>query len=200
MLYAITDSQLMPNEKLVAGVTAALKGGCKFVQYRDKSNNISQRLAEAQKLLALCNNYKANLIINDDLQLAHQLHAKGVHLGQEDGDVATARVLLGEKAIIGVTCHDSLALAQKAIDDGASYIAFGRFFSSNTKPSARPATLSLLSEARNKFPGTMIVAIGGITIGNAANVLAAGADMIAVCHSLFSADNIEAQTKLFFQL
>lgn len=200
MLYAITDSHLMPDETLFTGVEAALKGGCKYVQYRDKSNNTEQRLNDANALLVLCNNYNANLIINDDVQLAHRVGAQGVHLGQGDGDVKAARVLLGAAAIIGVTCHDSLALAQQAIDDGATYIAFGRFFSSNTKPDARPAPLSLLTEARKKFPNTMIVAIGGITIDNAPHVLTAGADMIAVCHSLFAAKNIETQTKLFTNL
>ncbi len=199
-LYAITDSQLMPDEKLFAGVTAALKGGCKYVQYRDKSGDEKKRLNDAKKLLELCNQYNANLIINDDVQLAHQTNAQGVHLGQDDGDVTKARELLGDTAIIGVTCHDSLELAEKAIADGATYIAFGRFFSSNTKPDARPAPLTLLTEARAKFPNTMIAAIGGITTENAHHVLAAGADMIAVCHSLFAADDITAQTQKFITL
>lgn len=196
-LYAITDPQLMPDEKLFSGVAAALRGGCKFVQYRDKSNNVEDRLNNAQKLLALCNHYDANLIINDDVQLAYNINAQGVHLGQGDGDVTAARKLLGDTAIIGVTCHDSLELAEKAITDGASYIAFGRFFSSNTKPDARPAPLKLLTEAREKFPNIMIAAIGGINLENAHSVLAAGADMIAVCHSLFAAGNIETQAKSF---
>lgn len=196
-LYAITDSILMPDEKLFSGVAAALKGGCKFVQYRDKSQNSERRLTDAKKLLILCKQHNANLIINDDVQLAQQINAHGVHLGQGDGDVKAARLLLGNDAIIGVTCHDSLALAEKAIADGATYIAFGRFFSSNTKPDARPAPLNLLTQARAKFPNTMIAAIGGITTENANNVLTAGADLIAVCHNLFAADDIEAQAKLF---
>lgn len=200
MLYAITDSQLMPQDKLFTDVAAALKAGCKFVQYREKSNNITQRLADAQKLARLCNNHKANLIINDDIELAFQIQAQGVHLGQGDGDVKAARARLGAAAIIGVTCHDSLALAQKAIAEGASYIAFGRFFLSSTKPDARPAPLSLLVEARKQFPDAMIAAIGGITLENAPRVLQAGADLIAVCHSLFAADDVAAQTKLFLRL
>jgi thiamine-phosphate pyrophosphorylase len=200
VLYAITDSQLLPGEKLFTGVEAALIGGCKFVQYRDKSNDAEKRLEDAKKLLALCNQYNATLIINDDAQLAHQIKAHGVHLGQGDGDVKASRELLGDEAIIGVTCHDSLGFAEKAIADGASYIAFGRFFSSNTKPDARPASLGLLHEAKIKFPGTMIVAIGGITIENVKSVLDAGATMIAVCNSLFGAGDIEAQAKLFNNL
>lgn len=196
-LYAITDSTLMPDATLFSGVEAALKGGCQFVQYRDKSQNAERRLFDAKKLLALCTQYNAKFIINDDVQLARQINAHGVHLGQGDGDVKAARLLLGNRAFIGVTCHDSLELAEKAIADGASYIAFGRFFSSNTKPDARPAPLGLLTQARAKFPNIMIAAIGGITTENAKNVLTAGADLIAVCHSLFAADDIEAQAKLF---
>lgn len=199
-LYAITDSQLMPNEKLFSGVEAALKGGCKLVQYRDKSADHTRRLFEAKKLLTLCNQYHAQLLINDDVSLAQEVGAHGVHLGQGDTNPIAARIILGSSAIIGVTCHDSLALAQQAIKDSANYIAFGRFFSSNTKPDARPAPLSLLTEARGKFPNTMIAAIGGITTENAKNVLAAGADLIAVCHSLFATDDITAQTRNFIEL
>ena len=200
MLYAITDSQLLPGEKLFTGVEAALKGGCRYIQYRDKSGNADRRLADASRLLALCNQYQANLIINDDVQLAQAIGAQGVHLGQGDGDVAAARALLGKKIIIGVTCHDSLALAEKAIADGASYIAFGRFFPSSTKPDARPAPLSLLGEAREKFPLVPITAIGGITLANAPSVKAAGADLIAVCNEIFAAEDIEAQVKLFVEI
>lgn len=196
-LYAITDSTLLPDEKLFSGVDAALKGGCKFIQYRNKSNDHNLRIFEARNLLTLCKKYQAQLIINDDVALAQEIGAHGVHLGQGDTNPVAARIILGSNAIIGVTCHDSLSLAQQAIKDSANYIAFGRFFSSNTKPDARPAPLSLLTEARAKFPNAIIAAIGGITITNAKNVLTAGADMIAVCHSLFAAEDIEAQAKLF---
>jgi thiamine-phosphate pyrophosphorylase len=199
LLYAITDSQLLPGKKLLSGVEAALKGGCRYIQYRDKSGDSAKRLADATQLLVLCNQYQANLIINDDVQLAHRIGAHGVHLGQGDGDVVAARALLGEKTIIGVTCHDSLALAEKAIDEGANYIAFGRFFPSNTKPDARPAPLSLLGEARVKFPLITIAAIGGITLANAYSVKAAGADLVAVCNDVFAVDDVEAQVKLLIK-
>lgn len=197
MLYAITDSNLLAGEKLFSGVEATLKAGCDWIQYRDKSLNDEKRLDEAARLLQLCNRYTASLIINDDVLLAKKIGAQGVHMGQGDGDVKAARKLLGIGAIIGVTCHNSLDLAQKAIDDGASYIAFGRFFSSNTKPDAQAASLDLLFNARKEFPNTKIVAIGGITPENARIILDAGADKIAVCHALFSADDIEAKTKQF---
>ena len=199
-LYAITDPQLLPGDTLFAGVAAALKGGCKLVQYRDKSDDHARRLFEAKKLLALCNQYQAQLLINDDVSLAQQVGAHGVHLGQGDTNPVAARIILGNKAIIGVTCHDSLDLARTAINDSANYIAFGRFFLSNTKPDARPAPLSLLTEARAKFPNTTIAAIGGITIENAKSVLTAGADLIAVCHSLFAADDVTAQATKFIEL
>ncbi len=199
MLYAITDSNLLTGDKLFSGVEATLKAGCDWIQYRDKSQDESKRLKEASQLLKICNRYSASLIINDDTLLAKKIHAQGVHLGQSDGDVKAARKLLGMDSIIGVTCHNSLDLAQKAIDDGASYIAFGRFFSSNTKPDAQGASLDLLVAARTKFPHIKIVAIGGITPENAKMILDAGANKIAVCHGLFSADNIEAQTKRFIK-
>jgi thiamine-phosphate pyrophosphorylase len=148
-------------------------------------------------LVALCNQYQAQLLINDDVALAQEVGAHGVHLGQTDTNPIAARIILGNHTIIGVTCHNSIELAKKAIADSANYIAFGRFFSSNTKPDAQVASLDLLSNARKQFPNTKIVAIGGITLENAKSVLDAGADKIAICHALFSAQDIEAQTKKF---
>lgn len=199
-LYAITDSKLLPGDKLFDAVAAALKGGCKLVQYRDKSADKARRSFEAKNLLALCNQYQAQLLINDDVSLAQEVGAHGVHLGQGDTNPVAARIILGSRAIIGVTCHDSLALAQQATKDSANYIAFGRFFSSNTKPDARPAPIELISDARQQFPGTPIVVIGGITLDNGKQLLDAGADMLAVCHSLFAADDITAQARKFIEL
>lgn len=199
-LYAITDSVLLPDDKLFDAVAAVLKGGCKLVQYRDKSSDKTRRLFEAKNLLALCNQYQAQLLINDDVSLAQEVGAHGVHLGQGDTNPIAARIILGSRAIIGVTCHDSLALAQQAIKDSANYIAFGRFFSSNTKPDARPASISLISEARKQLPTTPIAVIGGITLDNSKQLLDAGADMLAVCHSLFSAEDITAQARKFIEL
>ncbi|QEI11530.1 thiamine phosphate synthase [Cellvibrio japonicus] len=199
-LYAITDSGLLPGERLALGVEAALQGGCRWIQYRDKSTDNHRRELEARQLVSLCNQYQAKLIINDDMQLAQRVNAHGVHLGQDDGNPAEARRSLGESAIIGVTCHDSLALAEKAIQDGASYIAFGRFFPSKTKPHARPAKFTLISEAKAKFPQVTLVVIGGITLDNAAVLLDAGADKLAVCHDLFAAADIAAQAQRFNHL
>ena len=199
-LYAITDSQLTPGDALFTSVAAALKGGCKLVQYRDKSNDAARRTHEAKTLLGLCNQHQAKLIINDDVSLAKDVGAHGVHLGQDDVSPVAARIILGNSAIIGVTCHDSLDLAHKAIKDSANYVAFGRFFPSSTKPDARPAPIALISEARAQFGNTPIVVIGGITLANGKQLLDAGANMLAVCHDLFAAQDIAAQTQKFIEM
>lgn len=198
-LYAITDSRLFPGDKLFTGAAAALEGGCRWLQYRDKSGDTRKRLSEGEKLMEICTAAGAQLIINDDPSLAKHLGA-GVHLGQGDGSPLEARKLLGPEAIIGVTCHDSLTLAQAAMDQGASYLAFGRFFPSTTKPDAPPAPLSLLKEARQRWPQQTLVAIGGIQLANAGQVLAAGADLLAVSEGLFAAENIAERSRAFAAL
>ena len=191
-IYAITDSQLMPGELLPEKSALALKAGLAFLQYRRKGGTDEERQQEAAQLLELCRQYQTPLIINDDLALALAVDADGVHLGQQDGSIAEARQQLGPDKIIGATCHDSLELAQQAINEGASYIAFGHFFPSNTKPNAKPAPLDLLAQAKLSFD-CPIVAIGGINHDNAGQVIAAGADYVAVVHSLFAADQPDLQ-------
>jgi thiamine-phosphate pyrophosphorylase len=195
-LYGITDSRLMPGHLLNQKVEAALRGGCGLLQYRNKSGDPTLRRRESEVLLDLCNRYNAKLIINDDVELAADIGAHGVHLGQDDTHAAEARAQLGATAIIGVTCHADLALAVAAQDAGASYVAFGRFFPSATKPGASAASLNIISGAR-KLLTVPIVAIGGITPGNAAQVMAAGADSLAVCGSLFDYADVEARARDF---
>ncbi len=198
-LYAITDSTLMPDDSsLLSQVRAALEGGASIVQYRDKSDDSTKRLRQATLLRELCDEFERPLLINDDLALAVACRAQGVHLGQTDGSVAAARAQLGPDAIIGVTCHDSLALALQARDAGADYVAFGAFFASKTKPGARPAPLSLLPQAAAEV-GLPVVAIGGISMDNARQVIEAGASMVAVVHALFAAADIRRQAQLFSQ-
>ena len=190
-LYAITDSQLLAG-KLLPHVEAALDGGLTLLQYRDKSNDDARRLREAQALLDLCQRYKAHLIINDDAELAARLGV-GVHLGQTDGPLTPARALLGSQAIIGSTCHSQLELAEQAAKEGASYVAFGRFFNSSTKPGAPTATLEVLDHARARL-NLPICVIGGITLDNAAPLVAHGADLLAVVHGLFGAESAREVT------
>ncbi|WEK31666.1 MAG: thiamine phosphate synthase [Candidatus Pseudomonas phytovorans] len=191
-LYAITDSQLLAG-RFLSHVEAALEGGVCLLQYRDKSDDAARRLREAEGLLKLCERYGTELLINDDAELAARLGV-GVHLGQTDGPLTPARALLGRQAIIGSTCHASLELAAQAASEGASYVAFGRFFNSVTKPGAPAANVELLEQARAqvKLP---IAVIGGITLDNAAPLVAHGADLLAVIHGLFGADSAQEVTR-----
>lgn len=198
-LYGITDATLMPDtEALLNQVELSLQGGARVIQYRDKSTDKKKRLQQAQALQQLCQTYQTPLLINDDIELAAAVNAAGVHLGQSDGEAQAARKTLGPDAIIGITCHDSLELARTAVSAGADYVAFGAFFPSKTKPNAKPAPLSLLTQAREqlKLP---IVAIGGITVDNAQQLIDAGADMIAVIHALYAAEEITQQAQCFAQ-
>jgi thiamine-phosphate pyrophosphorylase len=200
-LYAITDSGLLAGGKLLPYVEAALTGGARLLQYRDKSTDEARRLREAEALRRLCESHGATLIINDDAELAARLGV-GLHLGQQDGSLAAARALLGRQAIIGGTCHAQLALAEQAAGEGASYVAFGRFFNSLTKPGAPAATLDLLATARARV-ALPIVAIGGIDLHNAAPLIAHGASMIAVIHALFAAESpaeVERRARAFSAL
>lgn len=191
-LYAITDSQLLAG-RFLSHVEAALEGGVCLLQYRDKSDDAARRLREAEGLMQLCERYGTQLIINDDAELAARLGV-GVHLGQTDVPLTPARALLGRQAIIGSTCHASLELAAQAASEGASYVAFGRFFNSVTKPGAPAANIELLEQARAqvKLP---IAVIGGITLDNAAPLVAHGADLLAVIHGLFGADSAQEVTR-----
>ena len=200
-LYAITDSKLLAEGRLLPYVEAALKGGARLLQYRDKTSDEARRLREADALHELCARYGAQLIINDDAELAARLGV-GLHLGQEDGSLSAARALLGRQAIIGATCHAQLALAEQAAREGASYVAFGRFFQSQTKPGAPSADRELLHEARARI-GLPIAAIGGITLDTAPALIADGVQMIAVVHALFAADTateVERRARAFSQL
>ncbi|MEH6498407.1 MAG: thiamine phosphate synthase [Pseudoalteromonas distincta] len=200
-LYAITDSELLAGDRLLPWVDAALAGGARLLQYRDKSADTGRRRDQAQQLKSLCDYYGAHLIINDDLALASEL-AVGLHLGREDGSLREARQQLGEHAIIGATCHASLEFAEQAQDAGASYIAFGRFFQSVTKPGTPAATPLLLEQARKGF-NLPLVAIGGVTLHNAPQLISSGASLLAVVHGLFGASSpaeVERRARGFTEL
>ena len=198
-IYIITDSVLLQG-RLVASVEAALQGGAQIVQYRYKSSDSAKRLHQAQQLKQLCQHYNIPLIINDDLELAAQLDV-GVHLGQQDGSITLARQRLGAKAIIGATCHNSLEFAQQAAQQGASYLAFGAFYPSSTKPLAQLAQLDTLTQAQHLF-NLPVVAIGGITLDNAMPLINAGANYVAVISDIFArpVEEIRQRTQSFNQL
>lgn len=197
-LYAITDDTLLAG-RLLPAVAAALAGGCRIVQYRSKHGYTARQLDEASALAALCRRHDAWLLVNDYPELARRCGAHGVHLGQGDTALADARALLGPDAIIGITCHADLDLARAAAAGGANYVAFGRFFPSGTKPDAPPAPLSLLRAARGCLP-VPLVAIGGITLDNAACLRRAGADALAVAGDLFGAPDILSRARAYTTL
>ena len=198
-LYAITDAGLTPPPRLMACVESALRGGARLVQYRDKSADHARRLAEATALVSLCERYGASLIINDDVTLCLRSGAAGVHLGLEDTGVREARRLLGPEAIIGATCHGEPALAASAVADGASYVAFGRFYASGTKPGAPPARLEVVAPALAGL-GVPACAIGGVTLQTAPDLLDAGFSMVAVIGDVFGSQDIEARCRAYAAL
>ena len=198
-LYAITDQTLGKGDKLYTQVETAIMGGARIIQYRDKSCNQAQRLEEATQLLTLCRAHDIPLIINDDLTLAHEIGADGIHLGRDDIPLQQARNELGASAIIGISCYNNLQHARDAEAAGADYVAFGRFFSSATKPDAVKANIDLLQQAK-KTLGIPVVAIGGITPENGAQLVQAGADMLAVIQGLFAQQNIQLACRQFAKL
>jgi thiamine-phosphate pyrophosphorylase len=198
-LYVITDATPQAPRQLVERVALAIEGGARLVQYRDKSSDRVFRLAQARSLAALCATHDALLIINDDVQLAVDSDADGVHLGRDDADPAYARQQLGGGKIIGVSCYNQWPLAEQAATAGADYIAFGRFFPSHTKPSAVQSDLDLIDQAKQKL-GLPVAAIGGITPGNGSLLLDAGADMLAVVHGVFGADDIRGAAAAYADL
>lgn len=198
-LYAITDRQLIPGEQLELGVAAALRGGARIIQYRDKRNDRTRRLREARTLVDLCHFQQALLIINDDVELAASCGADGVHLGKDDTDISRARERLGAQAIIGLSCYNDLQRARDAAAAGADYVAFGRFYPSRSKPDASTASLDTLKLARQEFD-LPLVAIGGITPDNGATLIGAGADLLAVIHGVFGQPDIEAAARRYAAL
>lgn len=197
-LYAVTpDDHILPRLSALVGM--ALAGGTRWVQYRNKTAPRALRRAQAAELLRICRGADARLIVNDDLALAIEIGADGAHLGRDDGDLAMARRALGPGRILGVSCYDEMARAEAAAAAGADYIAFGSMFASPTKPAAVRAPLELVTEAKRRF-GLPVATIGGITLDNASQLVAAGADMVAVISDLFDAMNIQARAAEFQKL
>jgi len=197
-LYAITPDGL-PDDQLFARVEAALRGGARLVQYRDKLRIASESEATARALCRLCRRYDAGFIVNDDLALALTVDADGVHLGGDDGDLAAARQALGPDKVLGASCYADFELAREAVTAGADYVAFGAVYPSPTKPQAVRAPLELFARCRAELR-TPACAIGGITLDNAPALIAAGADLIAVITDLFAAPDIESRARAFQHL
>jgi thiamine-phosphate pyrophosphorylase len=192
-LYALTPDE-PDTAALVAAVRAAVAGGAAAVQYRNKRADAALRRVQAAALAALCRETRVPFMVNDDLELA--VDAAGVHLGRDDGDFAAVRRRLPPGKLLGASCYDRLDRAARAVAAGADYVAFGSVFASPTKPAAVRAPLALFGEAKRRL-GVPLVAIGGITLENAREVVEAGADAIAVITALFEADDIAARARGF---
>ena len=193
-LYAITPDAA-DTEVLLRKVEEALRAGVAMLQYRSKVLSKDKRLLQAKELAPLARGYGVPLIVNDDVEIALAVGANGVHLGKEDGDLTLARAQLAGK-ILGASCYDDLEKARAAVRAGADYVAFGSVFASPTKPAAVRAPLALFAIGLE----VPLCAIGGITVDNAPQVLAAGADLIAVVSDLFDAPDIAARAAQYRRL
>ncbi len=187
-LYLITEHVQLDFASLLAITESVLPLGISVLQYRNKSTDYEQKMEQARQLQQLCQTYKVPFIINDDLQLAISLGADGVHLGRDDGDCKSARLLLGAQKLIGVSCYNDLARAEQAVNEGADYIAFGAMFATSTKTNTVHASTDLITQAKQRYT-VPLVAIGGITPENCEPIIVAGADLLATVSSVYLASN-----------
>ena len=197
-LYAITPDSADLNT-LIQKTKSAIEGGAFMVQYRSKIQDRDVKMQQCAAILRLCREHNVPCIVNDDVEMCRTLKADGVHLGEEDDNIAEVRHILGDDAIIGSSCYDQLDRAKSAQKEGASYVAFGAMFPTSTKPNAPRATLALLKEAKREIQ-IPIVAIGGITMNNAHNVIKTGIDAIAVITSLYEAKSIKETAETFAKM
>jgi thiamine-phosphate pyrophosphorylase len=197
-LYAVTP-EVSDSNWLYERAGAVLAGGARMIQYRSKSGDLRLRREQVHRLLELCRARAALLIVNDDVALAREMDADGVHLGRTDMSPTAARAVLGDAALIGVSCYDSLARAQIAQEAGADYVAFGSFFHSSVKPDAVRAPVELLRAARAALD-LPVVAIGGITAESGRALIEAGADALAVVSALFHVPDSLAAARAFAAL
>lgn len=197
-LYAVTPDEA-DTDLLVAKVEAALQGGISVLQYRNKLANHKLQTQQVRAILPLCRQYEVPLIINDSVKLCLMLNADGVHIGTDDGNLKEIRARVGKDKIIGASCYNRFDLALAAQQAGADYVAFGACFASTTKPKAPVANLNLFSQARAQLT-IPAVAIGGINLDNAIQVISAGAHSLAVINAIFNVPDVKSSTQQFTQL
>ncbi|WP_163119365.1 thiamine phosphate synthase [Acinetobacter pittii] len=198
-LYLITNDD--PIQLLLEKLDAALATRqVAILQYRRKKVDKADQPAEVEQIKILCEKYQVPFVINDDLKLAAQF-GLGVHLGQSDGEITDAKSQLPEDVIIGRTCLNSLELAQKAIADGTTYIAFGAVYATSTKPEAGNVGIEVIKQAAAQYD-VPICAIGGLTVENSQPVIEAGADLCAVISDILgrSTAEIPARVQAWAQL
>ena len=197
-LYAITPDMADLNT-LIQKTQSAIEGGAFMVQYRSKIQDHDVKMQQCAAILRLCREYEIPCIVNDDVDMCRSLEADGVHLGEKDDNIAEVRRILGEDAIIGSSCYDQLERAKQAQKEGASYVAFGAMYPTSTKPNAPRATIGLLREANSQIQ-IPIVALGGITVNNAHDVIETGVDAIAVINSLYESHSIKETAETLSQM
>jgi thiamine-phosphate pyrophosphorylase len=195
----ITDTKVIPRERFVETVEAAVRGGATMVQLREKETPREEVIRLAREVLAVTRRYGALLIVNDHPAIAREVGADGAHVGREDPPVAEARAMLGPEAIIGASCYGDVARAVAAEQAGADYVAFGTPFPSPTKPKRTDISLGIFREVKQQVK-VPVFAIGGITIDNAPQVIDAGADGIAVVSGVFAAPDVEAAARALARL
>lgn len=187
--YVITDEKLTPYDKVLDMVKQALEGGAKFVQLRDKNNSDDFLLDYALKLRDLCHKYDAYFIVNDRVDLALKAEADGVHVGEEDEDIEKVMDLMKGR-IVGVSCYGSVDRAKEMEKLGASYVAFGSFYPSQTKPKSKIVPKEIIPQAKKELKIPVCV-IGGITVDRAKELIDLGADIVAVINDIWTAPNIK---------
>ncbi len=199
-IYGILPADL-PADQLLKEAEAALQGGVRILQFRDKKAGYKRKIKRAKALRALTDAFQAKLIINDSVRLACDAGADGVHLGRDDApNLIQLRSEVGPDLMIGITCRADAAYAQSALKDGADYVSFGAIWQTRSKPEVPAIGLNRLVKARQIFPEANICAIGGITVENIAQVKAAGADCAAVISGLFAAGDIRARAEQLVSL
>ena len=192
-LYAITPD-MADTDLLLQKVEAALRGGVNILQYRNKTASHKLQTQQARAILPLCRQYNVPLIINDSVKLCLTLDADGVHLGAEDRNLAEVRERIGGDKILGASCYNRFNLALSAQQARANYVAFGACFASATKPNAPVAGLDLFKRAKDEL-NIPTVAIGGITLQNAEQVILAGANAVAVINAIFNIDDVKLSSQ-----
>lgn len=196
-IYGILPADL-DMEDMLGRAEAAMRGGVRILQLRDKKQGFKKGLRRARALRELTSDHQAMLIINDSIRLALESGADGVHLGRDDiSNLARLRAEAGTSLLIGISCKGDMDLASRALDAGADYLSFGAIFPTTSKEDAVPTGLASLHQARAQFADANIVVIGGISEETLADVKAAGADAAAMIHALFSAGNIKARATAF---
>jgi len=194
-IYGILPADLETVD-LLTRAEAALKGGVKTLQFRDKKQGFKDALKRGKALRELTVRYSAKLIVNDSIQLAQELEADGVHLGK--GDIENLTIVrhdVGNELILGVTCRADAAFGKHALESGADYLSFGAVFPTTSKPEVPTIGLPRLQKARELFPEANIVAIGGITLEALPAIKLTGVDCAAVISGLFSSDDIESTAR-----